>query len=290
MSGAAIPSEMTSGATGANRTGWMEDYSFWLELFVAFNFFCLTGDIVLAHGSNHFRNPAEYIPLWFSLAAAMILLVVLLLRWHFAQQAAWKNFGYAVAWASIIVGAAGVVYHLDSHFFYERTLRSLTYTAPFAAPMAYMGLGCLLLMNRMIPRESKEWPQWIFFFTLGGFAGNFVLSLADHATNGFFHWAEWIPVVSSALAVGFLLAMLVSEVTPGFRDLCTMVLLLQIVVGILGFCLHFWSDLHGPAARLMDNVLGGAPPFAPLLLPNLSLLGWIGLRTFRIQKADTVLV
>src|SRR5262249_52981317 len=130
----------------------------------------------------------------------------------------------------------------------------------------------------------KEWPRWVFFFALGGVAGNFVLSLADHATNGFFHWTEWIPVASSALAVGFLFAMLVSEVTAGFREICAVVLLLQVVVGTLGFVLHLRADLHGPAGRLIDNVLGGAPPFAPLLLPNLSILGWIGLRTFRIQR------
>jgi hypothetical protein len=62
------------------------------------------------------------------------------------------------------LGAAGVIFHFDSHFFYERTLRSLTYAAPFAAPLAYMGLGCLLLMNRMVPARSEEWSKWVLFF------------------------------------------------------------------------------------------------------------------------------
>ena len=46
--------------------------------------------------------------------------------------------------------------------------------------------------------------MWVTFFALGGFAGNFVLSLCDHAQNGFFAASEWIPVVAGATAVGFL--------------------------------------------------------------------------------------
>lgn len=269
---------IANNAVGPAQTGWLYKRDTWLEAFVIFNFACLTGDIVLAHGSNHFRNGAEYIPLFFSPIASVFLFAAFLLRLRFNWGGAWKCLGYFIGWFSILVGAAGVLYHLDSHFFYERTLKSLTYTAPFAAPLAYMGLGCLTLMNRMISHQTREWSQWVLFFAAGGFAGNFVLSLADHATNGFFHWTEWIPVVSSALAVGFLLAPLLSDMAPGFRRLCTYVLLLQVLVGALGFVLHFWADLHGPAGRLVDNLLSGAPPFAPLLLPNLSLLALIALQ------------
>jgi undecaprenyl pyrophosphate phosphatase UppP len=70
-----------------------------------------------------------------------------------------------------------------------------------------MGLGCLLLMNGMVPARSEEWPKWVLFFATAGFAGNFVLILTDHAVNGFFHRSEWIPVISSALAVGSFLGL-----------------------------------------------------------------------------------
>ena len=56
----------------------------------------------------------------------------------------------------MLVGLSGVIFHLESRFFYERTLRSLTYSAPFAAPLAYTGLGFLLIMNRMVePRIAR---------------------------------------------------------------------------------------------------------------------------------------
>ena len=48
-------------------------------------------------------------------------------------------------------------------------------------------------------------------------------------------------------------------------------------VGANGFVLHAWADFHGLAGTLFENVVSGAPPFAPLLLPNLAILGLIGI-------------
>jgi hypothetical protein len=257
--------------------GWRSRYDLWLEAFIVFNFLCLTGDIFLAHSANAFRNAAEYIPVYFSLSAALILAVGFGFRLKREQSSIWRYAGILIGWCAIMVGAAGVVYHLESRYFYERTLRGLTYAAPFAAPLSYIGLGFLLLMNRMVGQRTKEWAQWVIFLALGGFAGNFVLSLTDHAVNGFFHWTEWIPVVSSALAIGFLLVLLLSNTRRGYVWLCAAVVVLQAAVGVLGFLLHGWADLHGPSASLWANIVHGAPPFAPLLLPNLAILGILGL-------------
>ena len=263
----------------ANETHnrWAGAHDLWLEVFVLFNLCCLTGDILLAHSENAFRNRAEYIPLWFSGAGALFLLAGLLARLHYRAISVWKTIGYAVGWVSIAVGIAGVVYHLESGFFYERTLKSLTYAAPFLAPLAYVGLGCLLLMNRMVPFLTREWAKWTILFALGGFAGNFGLSLSDHAVNGFYRWTEWIPVVSCAVAVGFLVTQIAIEEGRRYLALCAGVLVLQILVGTIGFLLHAFADLRGPSHNLWENVIHGAPPFAPLLLPNLALLGLLGL-------------
>jgi hypothetical protein len=273
-------------AKSHGRTNSIGSNDLWLEAFVLFNFVCLTGDIAIAHSENHFRARAEYLPLWFSLAAAILLSGGLVARLRRNWQTAWTDVGYLVGWASVAVGAAGVVYHLDSQFFLERTLKSLTYAAPFAAPLAYVGIGCLLLMNRMVPPRAKEWRQWVLFFALGGFAGNFLLSLSDHAINGFFHWTEWIPVVSSAFAVGFLLALLLLDTGRAFVRLCAGILSLQMIAGALGFLLHAWADWHGPAGSFFENVVSGAPPFAPLLLPNLAILGFIGIVVMTRETQD----
>ena len=275
-------------AANEPRPDWKTAHDLWLEGFVLFNFLCLTGDIVLAHASNSFRNRWEYLPVWFSPAAAAILAWALVSRLCRSYLKLWSRLGTAIACLSIAVGIAGVVFHLDSHFFYERTIRSLTYAAPFAAPLAYMGLGSLLLMNRSVSASTSEWAKWVLFFATGGFAGNFALSLTDHAANGFFQWSEWIPVVSSALAVGSFVVFFVQDPPRNYLKWCVAILLLQVVVGGAGFVLHLLADFHGPSRRLFINVISGAPPFAPLLLPNLAILGFLGLlayqRTNRSEK------
>lgn len=261
----------------SQRMRWIHDTQLWIELFVAANLAILAIDIDIAHSMNQFHKAAEYIPLYFSLAAPAILAVCILLRWVFRLDAPWRDVGYLVGGLAVLIGLAGVIYHLRSSFFLDRTLRSLTYSAPFAAPLAYTGLGFLLLMNRMTAPRTAEWARWVLLLALGGFLGNFVLTLTDHAENGFFLYTEWIPVVSSAFATGFLLIPLVLPVRRRFLDLCCAVMILQATVGVLGFWFHLEANRFEPGHNLWDKMVNGAPPLAPLLFPNLVALAWIGL-------------
>jgi hypothetical protein len=262
---------------------WWTRPQLWVEVFAILNVGFLTFDIYLAHSVNQFRNPAEYIPLIFSATAPVVLIFALAVRYRWPPV--WKDLGYLVGWAAIFVGLTGVILHLQSHFFYERTLRGLTYSAPFAAPLAYTGLGFLLVMNRMVKSESLEWAQWVLLLTLGGFIGNFVFSLSDHAENGFFNSLEWVPVVASAIAIGFLTVPLVTQVSRLFIDICVAVLLFEAVVGLWGFVLHAAGNLRGPSVHAFDNFIYGAPPMAPLLFPNLMVLGIIALWQLRTTQA-----
>jgi hypothetical protein len=72
------------------------------------------------------------------------------------------------------------------------------------------------MVNRPVKAETVEWGQWVLLLALGGFVGNFVFSLTDHAQNGFFNVVEWAPVVSSAFAIGFLLVPFVTRVTVSY--------------------------------------------------------------------------
>ena len=254
---------------------WWKQPVLWVEGFVTLNIAFLTFDIYLAHSVNQFRRPEEYIPLIFS-ALAPCALVVALSQWK-RRRAVWVALGHLAGWLAILVGLSGVILHLESHFFLERTLRSLTYSAPFAAPLAYAGLGFLLVMNRMVDADSVEWARWVLFLTLGGFFGNFVFSVTDHAQNGFFYPVEWVPVAASAFAVGFLAVPLVLPVSKWFIGLSATILMLEAVVGVWGFLLHASSNLRGPSIHMFDNFIYGAAPIAPLLFPNLMVLGTIGL-------------
>jgi hypothetical protein len=259
------------------RIRWAHDPQLWVELFVTTNLAILAADIYIAHSVNHFQKAAEYIPLYFSLGAPVVLAILIGFRWIGAFEAPWRDVGYMIGWLSVLVGLGGVLYHLESRFFLDRTLKSLTYAAPFAAPLAYTGLGFLLLMNRMVGARTAEWARWVIFLALGGFFGNFVLSLTDHASNGFFAKTEWIPVISSALATGFLIVPLVLTVTRRFMDVCLVVMLTQAFVGILGFWFHVEANLVEPGHSLFERLVNGAPPMAPLLFPNLVGLALIGM-------------
>jgi hypothetical protein len=263
---------------------WWNDPELWVEAFAILNIGFLTFDIYLAHSVNGFRNRAEYIPLWFSATAPAVLLAALSQRKR--RRILWKILGHIVGWSAIVVGLTGVILHLESRFFLERTLRSLTYSAPFAAPLAYTGLGFLLIMNRMVDAESVEWAKWVLLFTLGGFIGNFVFSLADHAANGFFFAVEWVPVAASAVAIGFLCVPLLMRVSRMFVDVTAAVLVLEAGVGLWGFVLHTLGNLQGPSTHMFDNFIYGAPPMAPLLFPNLMVLGIIGLWQLRKNNAS----
>src|SRR3982750_1993982 len=181
---------------------WWRDQQLWVELFVVFNFGGLVADIFLAHSQNRFHRASEYIPLYFAIAATLTLGVLVPIRAR--VPAIWRDVGHLVGWLSVAVGLIGVVLHLDSRFFDERTIRSLTYAAPFAAPLAYTGLGLLLIANRMVDARTREWAMWMLLLALGGFAGNFIFSLTDHAQNAFFNPIEWLPVATGAFAIGFL--------------------------------------------------------------------------------------
>jgi hypothetical protein len=264
---------------------WTNDPSLWVEAFVIINLAFLGLDIYLAHSTNEFRRKSEYIPLFYSLIAPVILLAGLVARERYGYAAVWRDFGYLIGILAILIGLTGVILHLDSRFFYDNTLKSLTYAAPFAAPLAYTGLGLLLLANRLVRVDTAEWAYWILLLALGGFIGNFVFSLTDHAVNGFFRPIEWLPVASSAFAVSFLLVPFLVKVEHRYLLLCAIILVTQAAIGVLGFALHLAADLDGPSHRLFENIVHGAPPFAPLLFPNLVLLSLIALWVLRQHTA-----
>jgi len=114
----------------------------------------------------------------------------------------------------------------------------------------------------------------VLFLALGGFVGNFALSLLDHAQNGFFVTLEWVPVGASAVAIGTIVVALATPHDGAYLRFVGLILTLQIVVGAVGFAFHVTANLAGPGG-LRENFLHGAPVFSPLLFPDLALLAAI---------------
>lgn len=262
-----------------------------VELFVLANLAFLGLDIFIAHSINGFgahslhaySRWAEWVPICFSLSAPLVLLIAISVSRFSVRSRVSRDVGLFIGAISILIGIAGLLFHLNSQFFELRTLKSLVYTAPFVAPLAYTGVGLLLLLDRMVESDCEEWAGWVILLTAGGFLGNFVLSLADHAQNGFHEWAEWIPVAAAAFAVAFLSIPLFMRTGSDYVRWCGFVIVMNALVGVLGFAFHVWSDVHGPAPTARENFLYGAPAFAPLLFTNLSLLAALGL--WALQRA-----
>ncbi|MBI1368168.1 MAG: hypothetical protein GC162_05890 [Planctomycetes bacterium] len=243
-----------------------------IEWFVLLNLAVLAADIRIAHSVNRFADRAEWAPLAFSIAGSVLLAGAMIGGGRVG--AALK---YLIAWSAVAVGLTGMMLHLESQFFARMTLKSLVYSAPFVAPLAYTGLGLLLLMVRMVDERREQWGRWIVFLAMAGFVGNFALGLLDHAQNGFFRRAEWIPVISAAFAVGFLLVAVVAPARREYLRICLLVMAAQIAVGLVGAALHLWAIRIGPAGSLWDNIVFGPPPLAPMLFANLALLAAAGL-------------
>ena len=119
----------------------MGDPLIWVELFAAANIAFLAVDIGLAHAVNAFehrrsgsRSPSPWSPRW-SCGGD-----VARRAWRGGGQdesrpvrglaARLPGMGLAVGWGSVAVGVAGLLWHLDSQFFEEQTLKNLVYTAP----------------------------------------------------------------------------------------------------------------------------------------------------------------
>ena len=181
------------------RLRWAHDTQLWVEVFATSNLGVLAADIYVAHSVNQFHKSAEYIPLWFSIIGTAVLALCIALKWVFRFDAPWRDVGYLVGGLAILTGLAGVLYHLESRFFLDRTIKSLTYAAPFAAPLAYTGLGFLLLMNRMIRAGSTEWARWIVFLALGRLSRS--VELPEFDLGAFLSFAD-LPAVFLSLPVG----------------------------------------------------------------------------------------
>ena len=244
-----------------------------LDFYVVVNLAFLALDVFIAHSVNAFARREEWIPFYFSLAAPVLLALT-----AFTKQQKWRKWcRLGVAGAAVCIGIAGMLFHLSSEFFTDLTLKSLVYTAPFVAPLAYTGLGMLLVTNEMLPDTDPQWAEWVIFLAGCGWCGNFLLSALDHAQNGFFDATEWIPVITSALAVGCVITLYRQPDQMGFSKYCATVFAINFIVGIAGFFLHLLADLHLPSAAEAEKFIYGAPPFAPLLFSDLSLLALLGI-------------
>src|SRR3954451_24951044 len=94
-----------------------------VEIFIIGNLAFLAIDVYVAHLTNAFERRPEWLPVIFSIAAPILIMINnCWLRW-------------LPRFASLLVGGRRMLYHLQWHFFAYQTIRNLVYTAPFVAPL-----------------------------------------------------------------------------------------------------------------------------------------------------------
>jgi hypothetical protein len=182
-----------------------------------------------------------------------------------------------VGWCSVVIGIAGLVLHLESQFFQRWTLASLVYAAPSAAPLAYTGIGLLLIMNRSVDADGLEWPLWVIFLALGGFVGNFIFSVTDHGAKRILPSQRMDSGLQQRTGRRFHVCPIGH---PGEPIVCACLCGAHAVSSsgrLGGIGLHLHADVHGVGPTLFDRIVYGAPVFAPMLFPDLVLLASIGL-------------
>jgi hypothetical protein len=240
--------------------------------------------------------PYEWIPIIFSPAAGVILLVA---GWIAMRNRPAANLtGSLVFIACILVGLLGSYFHLRRAFLPSAgggiliPNEVLLWAPPLLGPLTFLlvaalgisaaweedppGSGRLRLLGNLCVQMPLSKTRALFLITALFILVTVISSVLDHARTNFENPWLWLPTFSGvfaaivSLVMGFLLK-------PSRGDLWTYAvsLALLILVGLIGAVLHVNTNLTGQGTILLERFLRGAPFLAPLLFANMGMLGFL---------------
>lgn len=248
----------------------------------------------LAHSISGTIVAAERIPIFFGVAAGMILLIAGLIAIRHRPFA--TILATVTLVASIVVGFMGAYYHfrraaLPGAMPGERiSLDLLVWAPPILGPMVFsliglMGIsaawredspdsGVLMLGGGHKLRLPYSKTRAYLLMVGMGILAALVSSVLDHARTGFNSGWVWLPTGVAVFA-------LVSSVALGLHpkptkaDMVTFIvaMLVLIAVGPIGSWLHVEQNLVANNTIVIERFLRGPPFLAPLLFSNMGLLG-----------------
>lgn len=239
-----------------------------LLLFVVMNYGALFVDIGLGHSLLPHFDWRSAIPIVFAPLGALIVFIFL-----------WVRAGVLRSWVlriimalSIVVGIAGVVFHLSGHFLIRPSWMAVIYSSPLLAPLSFVLFG-LVGLFAYEERLKKIAPKTLIWLTFGGMVLTTVQSTLDHMQNNFFNWGQWIPLVAGIYG-GVLLAIYAICWEFKRRGLGVLMwsMLLIMVVGLAGVGFHLYACLTKGVGSLWETLIYEAPPFAPLFFADIALL------------------
>jgi len=242
--------------------------------FMALNFLLTGVDVFIAHSENGFFR-WEVIPLIFSPLAVVAVLAQLVFQHNIVVKRTFQT----VMWVGVVVGVVGTLFHLTGNATSsQQSLNSLLVTgSPIAAPIAFAGISCYALASVHYLgtiRRSK-----LLVLVGLGFLGAVIAAFLDHARLGFVPSYTLIPLVSGTLATlaCFYRAHSPANLNPDATYILSSILILNLVVGIMGFGFHLFGDLAGAQTVVWARIMYRNPLLGPLLFCNLALLGGLSL-------------
>lgn len=240
--------------------------------FMAINFLLTGVDVLIAHSENNFFR-WEIIPLIFTPLAVLAIFAQLVSR----NNAVVKRMFQIVMWVGVIVGVMGTLFHLSGNATssHESLNRLLVTGSPIAAPIAFAGISCFALTSAHYVGTRRR-SKLLVLVGLG-FLGAVIAAFLDHARLGFVPSYTLIPLVSGTLATLACFHMAYGEANPNETHILFSILVLNLVVGVLGFGFHLYGDLAGTQSIVWARMMYRNPLLGPLLFSNLALLGGLSL-------------
>lgn len=239
---------------------------------MGFNFLLTGVDVLIAHSQNNFFR-WELIPLIYSPLAVLVLLAQIIFRDNAVAKRAFQT----VMWLGILVGVVGTFFHLagNATSSSESYHRLLIEGSPVAAPIAFAGIACYALASEHY-RGSARRSKLLILVGLG-FIGAVGAAFLDHARLAFIPSYTLIPLVSGALAAVSCFYIAYDRVDSAETYICLSILVLNLLVGLLGFGFHVLGDLAGTQSIIWARFLYRNPLLGPLLFCNLALLGGLSI-------------
>lgn len=267
-------------------------------LVLAFNELLLGVETYIAHLVSGTIVPFEWIPIIFGPVGAVLLII--------SGGIAQRNRPLATVIAtivfllSILVGLLGAYFHLiRATRLYaspgERfSVPLLVWAPPVLGPLTFSLVGLLgisaawvenppdsgtllLLRGRKVTLPYSKSRAYFFMVALGSLA-TVISSVLDHARTDFSNPWLWVPTGIGVFATTVAVVLGVLD-NPTREDVLTyfIAMILMILVGVVGAILHVGEDLTTKGTLLVERLLRGAPPLAPLLFADMGLLGLIAM-------------
>lgn len=264
----------------------------------ALNLILLGVETYLAHLISGTIVPNEWIPIIFGPVGGVLLILAGLLAVHNRPLA--TIIATMVFLTSILVGLLGAYFHMiRASLPYAEPGRWLSvpllvWAPPILGPLTYSLVGLLglsaawvenppdsgtlvLLGGRTITLPYCKTRAYFFITGMAALA-TVISSVLDHARTDFTNPWLWVPTAVGVFAT--VVAVILGALEkPSRADLLTYTaaMLLMILVGLFGVVLHVNQNLTSQGMIVGERFLRGAPFLAPLLFPNIGLIGLIAL-------------